>query len=64
MKTINSMVADSLLGAITESDIEDAVNNIVEDMDIAELLSESDELKEAVYAAVDRVFENVLEAYL
>jgi len=64
MKTINSMVTDSLLGAITESDIENAVDNIIEEMDITELLSESDELKEAVYAAVDRVFESVLEAYL
>ena len=64
MKTINSMVADSLLGAITESDIENAVDNIVEEMDITELLSESDELKDAVYAAVGRVLDNVLEAYL
>ena len=64
MKTINSMVVDSLLGAITESDIENAVDNIVEEMDITELLSESDELKDAVYAAVGRVLDNVLEAYL
>lgn len=64
MKSINSMVADSLLGAITESDIEQAVGNIVDEMDIVELLTDSDELKDAVYASVHSVFDNVLEAYL
>lgn len=64
MRSINTMVTDSLMGAITESDIEQAVDNIIDDMDIVELLTDSDELKDAVYASVHRVFDNVLEAYL
>ena len=64
MKSIKTMVEEALLDNIGQDDIEQAVGNIVEEMDIVELLSDSDEMKDAVYAAVNRVLDDVLQAYL
>lgn len=64
MKSIKNMVEEALLDNIGQDDIEQAVGNIVEEMDIVELLSDSDEMKDAVYSAVNRVLDDVLQAYL
>lgn len=64
MKNINAIVKDALLNHIGDSDIEDAVFNILEEIDIADLLAESDTLRAAVYTAVNESISSVIEMYL
>ena len=64
MKRISEMVEEALLGSIIESDIEEAVVDIIDGIDIGEILKESDMLREAVYANVYKLVDNVIEMYL
>ena len=62
MKTIKSMVEEALL--VPSSDIEKAVCDIIDSIDIADLLSENDALRDAVYSAVNEIIDSVVEAFL
>ena len=64
MKSIKSMVEEALLDSVTQSDIESAVESIVDGIDIADYLSENEVLRDAVYSAVSGVIDNVVEAFL
>lgn len=64
MKSIKAMVEEALLDSITQNDIEEAVGDIVNRMDISDYLTENDSLREAVYSAVSDVIDNVVEAFL
>ena len=63
MKSIKKMVEEALLDNITDSDIEEAVQSIIEEMDISDLLAESYALKDAVYNSVSELIDNVVEMY-
>mgnify|MGYP006935953409 CR=1 FL=1 len=64
MKSIKSMVEEVLLDNVTQSDIEEAVGTIVSKMDISDMLSENDDLCNAVYDAVNDAINSVVEAWL
>ena len=64
MKSIKTMVEEALLDSITQGDIEEAVGDIVNRMDISDYLTDNDNLREAVYSAVSDVIDNVVEAFL
>jgi hypothetical protein len=58
------MVEEALLDSVTQSDIESAVESILDGIDIADLLSEDEVLREAVYSAVNETINSVVEAFL
>jgi len=64
MKSIKSMVEEALLDSVTQDDIESAVENIIDGIDISDYLSENEVLRDAVYSAVSGVIDNVVEAFL
>ena len=64
MTSIERMVEEALENNITQDDIENAVVNIIDSMDIADLLAESDTLRDAVYTAVNERISFVIEMYL
>lgn len=61
MKNISKMVEDAVMDCITDSDIEQAVSNIVENMDIVELLSDNETLKDFVYSSVSVKLDSIIE---
>ena len=64
MKKISEMVEEALLGLIEESDIEEAVCDILDDIDIGDIIKENCLLKDAVYDNVFKLVGNVIEMYL
>ena len=64
MKNINEMVEEALLGLISESDIEEAVCDILDGIDIGDILRENCLLRDTVYDNVFKLVSNVIEMYL
>ena len=64
MKNISRIVEEALADSISQNDIEEAVANIIDGMEIADLLAESDTLRDAVYTAVSERINSVIEMYL
>ena len=63
MKNVSRMVEEALCDSITEDDIQNAVNNIVGNMDIEDMLSENVRLIDAVYECVNDKINSVISLY-